>query len=66
MWSVEGVETEVTSNNTERGTFDVICRSSHLTSFAVLLDVNNALSVSSSCKYYHMIHYFLIDIIIGS
>lgn len=46
-WSEEGVETEVTATNDGKGTFDVICRSTHLTSFAVLLDVNNVLSVSS-------------------
>ena len=46
-WSSEGVRTEVTSQNEEKGTFDVVCKSNHLTSFAVLLDINNALSVSS-------------------
>lgn len=46
-WSAEGVETEITAEDEETGSFDVICRSSHLTSFAVLLDVNNVLSVSS-------------------
>ena len=42
-WSSEGIETEITSQDEEKGTFDVVCRSSHLTSFAVLLDVNNVL-----------------------
>ncbi len=42
---MEGLTTEATYDE-ERKTYDVICKSSHLTSFAVLLDVNNALSVS--------------------
>lgn len=45
-WSVEGVSTKVIFEDEENGTFDVYCESSHLTSFAVLLDVNNALTVS--------------------
>ena len=53
-WSDEGVTTEVTSEDEEKGTFDVICRSSHLTSFAVLLDVNNALSVSTKNQLYRV------------
>ena len=39
--------TEVTFHDEKKGTFDVICTSTHLTSFAVMLDVNMALSVSS-------------------
>ena len=42
-WSSEGIETEITSQDEEKGTFDVVCRSSHLTSFAVLLDINDVL-----------------------
>ena len=42
------METEVASYNEAEKTYDIICRSTHLTSFAVLLDVNNALSVSCS------------------
>jgi len=46
-WSKEGLETVSSSYDEERGVYDVICESTHLTSFAVLLDVNDALSVSS-------------------
>ena len=46
-WSSEGIETEITSQDEEKGIFDIVCRSSHLTSFAVLLDVNNVLSTLS-------------------
>jgi hypothetical protein len=44
-WSTEGIKTEVTENKEER-IFDVICKVDHLTSFAILLDVNKALSVN--------------------
>ena len=44
-WSSENVETEVAAYHEEDKTFDVVCRSSHLTSFAVLLDVNNVITV---------------------
>ena len=47
FWSQEGVATEVTFFDEEKKTYDVICTSDHLTSFAVMLDVNMALSVSS-------------------
>ena len=46
FWSQEGVVTEVTFFDEEKKTYDVICTSDHLTSFAVMLDVNMALSVS--------------------
>ena len=38
--------TEVTFYDEKKRTYDVICTSDHLTSFAVMLDVNMALSVS--------------------
>ena len=41
-WSTEGVETEFVRLDSQTGTYDVACRSTHLTSFAVLLDINNA------------------------
>ena len=47
FWSQEGVTTEVTFYDEKKRTYDVICTSDHLTSFAVMLDVNMALSVSS-------------------
>jgi hypothetical protein len=47
FWSQEGVTTEVAFYDEEKKTYDVICKSNHLTSFAVMLDVNMALSVSS-------------------
>jgi hypothetical protein len=46
FWSQEGVATEVAFYDEEMKTYDVICRSDHLTSFAVMLDVNMALTVS--------------------
>lgn len=58
-WSTNGVETKVI-NEGENQTFTVECKSAHLTSFAVLLDVNDALDVSQLnfssshiiCHYY--------------
>ena len=47
-WSTEGVVTELARQDPDKKTYDVVCRSTHLTSFAVLLDVNNALSVRFS------------------
>ena len=44
FWSTEDIETQITNEKAD-GTFDVVCKVPHLTSFAVLLDVNNALSV---------------------
>ena len=40
-WSTEGVETMFAEQNPETKVYDVVCKSAHLTSFAVLLDVNN-------------------------
>ena len=44
-WSTEGVRTESIKQDPVTKVYDVVCRSTHLTSFAVLLDVNNVLSV---------------------
>ncbi len=38
-WSTEGVETQLTLLDPDTGKYHVTCRSTHLTSFAVLLDV---------------------------
>ena len=55
VWSQEGVTTEVTFHDKDKGTYDVICTSTHLTSFAVMLDVNMALSVSCCCFRCHIL-----------
>ena len=38
-WSTEGVETQTTLLDPDTGKYHVICRSTHLTSFAVLMDI---------------------------
>ena len=46
FWSTAGVNT-TNVTETEDGVFEVVCVSSHFTSFAVLMDVTGALNVSA-------------------
>ena len=51
-WSEEGISTDIISYDEERKSYNIVCSSAHLTSFAVLLDVNDALSVSTHTSSY--------------
>ena len=37
--------------------YDIVCKSSHFTAFAVLMDVTGALNVSSCSEYYRYDNY---------
>ena len=57
-WSTDGVETRIMAYNESTQSYVVECLSDHLTSFAVLMDVNDALGVSIMSGVYESCNYW--------